>query len=235
MDKIVLLDFDSMLYKNLESLDDYCDRIDELISQIVVDTQATHYRVFLESKGNTTFRKILNPLYKANRSGKELPANFKEIKDYIIETYNPYLSVGVETDDSIISTLKYLRDEYPLSEVVIAVNDKDYHTFPVTSYDLYHSRFGEIKVISKRQADLNFHKQLLMGDASDNVKGVKGIGDKGALKVLEKSKYYLLSVAREYKRVYKGKWKEVLKTNYLMLKLRENCKPCKEFDKVEFN
>lgn len=235
MDKIVLLDFDSMLYKNIENLDEYCDRIDTLISQVVVDTQATHYRVFLESKGNTTFRKILNHSYKANRVNKELPLNFAEIKDYIIATYNPYLSVGVETDDSIISTLKYLKNEYPLSEVIIAVNDKDYHTYPVTSFDLYHARFGEIKVISKAQADFNFHKQLLMGDASDNVKGVKGVGDKGASKVLNDSKYYLLSVAREYKKVYKGKWKEVLKVNYLMLKLREDCKPCKSFDKVEFN
>jgi 5'-3' exonuclease len=74
-----------------------------------------------------------------------------------------------------------------------------------------------------------------MGDASDNVKGVKGIGDKGASKVLNDSKHYLLSVAKEYKKVYKGKWKEVLKVNHLMLKLREDCKPCKEFDKVEFN
>jgi DNA polymerase-1 len=235
MDKIVLIDFDSILYKNIESLDEYCDRVDEIISQVVVDTKSSHYRVFLESKGNTTFRKILNPSYKANRVNKELPLNFKEIKEYIIQTYNPYLSVGVETDDSIISTIKYLQSEYPLSEVVIAVNDKDYHTFPVTSYDLYHARFGEIKNITKEQANFNFHKQLLMGDASDNVKGVKGIGDKGASKVLENSKFLLLSVAREYKKVYKGKWKEVLKVNHLMLKLREDCKPCKEFDKVEFN
>ena len=61
MERVILVDADSLLYKNLESLDEYKDRIDEIISQIVSDTKATHYRVFLESPRNYTFRKIIYP------------------------------------------------------------------------------------------------------------------------------------------------------------------------------
>lgn len=236
MDRIVLIDADGLLYKGMEDLDEYKDRVDEIITQIIVDTNSTSYRVFLESKGNTTFRKILNPSYKSNRVGKELPANMVEIKDYVIQTYNPYLSVGVETDDSIISTFKYLTDKYPLTDVIIAANDKDYLTYPINHYDLYHGRFGDMNSINELEASYNFYKQLLTGDAVDNVKGIKGMGGKGAEKVLSLSTQssFFLNVCRAYKKVYKGKWKDQLRLNYLMLKLRDDIKPCKVFDKVEF-
>ena len=235
MDKVVLIDADSLLYKGLEDVNEYMDRIDDILSTIIHDTKSTHYKVFLESKSNNTFRKIVNRLYKANRVSKELPINFVEIKDYIIETYNPFLSVGVETDDSMVSTLKYIQQLYPLTDIVIAANDKDYLTFPITYYDLYHGRIGDIKVVSKDEAEYNFYKQLLMGDSVDNVKGIKGIGPKGASKVLDNSSNHFLSVCREYKNAYKGKWKDQIRLNYLMLKLRDDARPCKDFEKVEFN
>ena len=235
MDRITLIDCDSLLYKGIEDLEEYKDRIDDILSTIIHDTNSTHYKAFLESKGNNTFRKIVNRLYKANRVSKELPINFVEIKDYIIETYNPFLSVGVETDDSIVSTLKYIQQVYPLTDIVIAANDKDYLTFPITHYDLYHGRMGDIKVVSKDEAEYNFYKQLLMGDSVDNVKGIKGIGPKGASKVLDNSSNHFLSVCREYKNAYKGKWKDQIRLNYLMLKLRDDARPCKDFEKVEFN
>jgi DNA polymerase-1 len=235
MDKVTLIDCDSLLYKGIEDLEEYKDRIDDILSTIIHDTKSTHYKAFLESKGNNTFRKIVNRLYKANRVSKDLPANFIEIKDYVIETYNPFLSVGVETDDSIVSTLKYIQQVYPLTDIVIAANDKDYLTVPVTYYDLYHGRIGDIKVVSKEEADYNFYKQLLMGDSVDNVKGIKGIGPKGASKVLDNSTNHFLSVCREYKNTYKGKWKDQIRLNYLMLKLRDDARPCKDFEKVEFN
>lgn len=235
MDRVTLIDCDSLLYKGIEDLEEYKDRIDDILSTIIHDTKSTHYKAFLESKGNNTFRKILNRLYKANRVSKDLPANFIEIKDYIIETYNPFLSVGVETDDSIVSTIKYVQQVYPLTDIVIAANDKDYLTVPITYYDLYHGRIGDIKVVSKDEAEYNFYKQLLMGDSVDNVKGIKGIGPKGASKVLDNSTNHLLSVCREYKNAYKGKWKDQVRLNYLMLKLRDDARPCKDFEKVEFN
>ena len=235
MDKIILIDGDGLCYKGIEDFDEYCDRIDEIITQIIVDTNSTNYRLFLEIEDNITFRKILNPIYKANRKAA-LPVNAREAKDYIIQTYNPFLSIGVETDDSIISTFKHLTDNYPLSDVIIAANDKDYLTYPINHYDLYYGRFGDMSSISKEEANYNFHKQLLTGDAVDNVKGIKGMGSKGAEKVLSLStpSNYFLNVCRAYKKAYKGKWKDQVRLNYLMLKLRDDIRPCKVFDKVEF-
>lgn len=234
MERVVLLDFDSICYKAMEDLDTYKDRVDEIISQIVEETSATHYKVFLEAPGSKSFRKLLNHKYKANRKGKPLPINFKDIKDYIIESYNPYLSYLEETDDSIISTLKYLNNEYPLTEVIIAANDKDYKTKELVYYDLYYGRFGEIVDISKKEANYNFWIQMLVGDSTDNVSGVRGIGKKGAERILKSSKNYFISTYRAYYSKYGVEAREEFKENYLMLNLRDDTRPCTEFDKVEF-
>ena len=235
MEKIVLIDADSLLYKNIESLDEYCDRIDDIISQIVSDTKATHYRVFLESPRNYTFRKILYPDYKSNRVNKELPANFKEIKQYIIETYNPYLSIGVETDDSVVATHRYLKENFPLTDVILAVNDKDYKTFPVTIYDLYHGRFGDVSKVSEQEANINFWIQMLMGDASDGVKAIPNVGIVKAKKILEFSYNPFITVYRQYYNVYGRKSREVFFKTYTLLKLRTDVKhSCRNFDSAIF-
>ena len=234
MEKIVLIDSDSLLYKGIEDILAYQDRIDEIISKIVSDTKATHYRVFLESPRNYTFRKIIYPDYKSNRVNKELPCNFHEIKQYIIETYNPYLSIGVETDDSVVATHKYLKDNFPLTEVILAVNDKDYKTFPVTIYDLYHGRFGDVSNITEKEANYNFWVQMLMGDSSDGVKAIPNVGMVKAKKLLEFTYDPFITVYREYYRVYGRKSRENFIKSYLLLRLKVDVKPCVSFDTAIF-
>lgn len=235
MEKVVLIDADSLVYKNIEDLNEYKDRIDEIMSQIIHDTGATHYRVFLETPGNYTFRKALFTDYKANRVNKELPFNFVEIKNYMIEVYNPLLSIGVETDDTIISTVKYLNENYPLTEVIVAANDKDYQTFPITYYDLYYARFAEIKTISKEEADFNFWLQMAMGDGADNVKAIPNIGKVKAGKMLKESTNLFKTVYRHYYGHYGRKSREMFFKAYVLLKLKDSVKPCRKFDEAIFS
>jgi len=235
MERVVLIDADSLCYKAMEDLGEYKDRIDGIISQIVEETDASHYRVFLEAPGSKSFRRILNHTYKANRKGKPLPANFKEIKEYIIETYNPYLSYLEETDDSVVSTLNYLNNEFPFTEVIVAANDKDYKTKELTYYDLYYNRFGEVSDVSKEESKYNFYIQMLKGDSSDNVGGIKGIGQKGAERILNNSKNFFISTYRTYVNRFKNDARIIWDKNYVMLFLRDDARPCVNFDKVEFD
>jgi hypothetical protein len=234
MKTVCLIDADSLLYKGIEDFGAYQDRIDEIITQVVQDTKSSHYRVFLESPKNYTFRKILYPDYKSNRVNKELPANFKEIKQYIIETYNPYLSIGVETDDSVVATHRYLKENYPLTDVVLAVNDKDYKTFPVTIYDLYHGRFGDVSTVNKQDANTNFWIQMLMGDSSDGVKAIPNIGMVKAKKLLEFAYNPFIATYRQYYSVYGRKSREIFFKTYTLLKLKDDIKPCTNFDSAIF-
>ena len=234
MERIVLVDADSLLYKGIEDLGEYKDRIDTIISDIITETDSSHYRVFLEAPKSKSFRKLLNTTYKKNRKGRPLPINFVEIKQYIMEEYNAYLSYLEETDDSVVSTLNYLKKEYPFTDVVIAANDKDYKTKEVTYYDLYHGRFGEISEVSKDEAKYNFYKQMLMGDPIDGVAGIKKIGVKTAEKILKGSKNYFITAYRKYVEIYGDNARDCFKKNHLMLWLRTDARPCTEFSEVNY-
>jgi len=234
MIKIALIDADSLCYLGIEDIDIYKDRVDELISMMVAETKASHYKVFIEAVGNQTFRKILYPEYKANRQDRELPVNMMEIKHYIIDSLNPYVSVGVESDDSIISTYTYIKEEYPLTDVVICAMDKDYKTFPVNIFDTYHARFGELYSITEEQANKNFYIQMLMGDTSDNVKGIKGIGKVASDKIITHSLAPFIACYREYVKAHKRKAKKEFIMSYTLLKLRKDCKKCYSFDEALF-
>lgn len=239
MEKVVLIDCDSLLYKNIEDLGEYQDRIDDILSTIIDKSNASHYKCFLEDFGNYTFRKILNPNYKLNRKDKPLPVNYKEIKQYIMGNYNPYLSKGIETDDSVISTWKYIKNEFPLTDVIISANDKDYLTYPIKYLDLYYGRFCEESEVSKQDAIYNFMVQMLAGDTADGVKCLKGIGKGKAKKLLNNvskpsKNAYVRLLINEYKKQYKSKYQDKIRFNFNMLWLRSNCRPCKTFDEVEF-
>lgn len=239
MEKVILLDADSLLYKNIEDLDAYKDRIDEIISEAIDKSKADYYKIFIESPRNYTFRKILQPKYKSNRKGKPLPVNYVEIKEYIMEVYNPAVAIGIESDDYIISTLRHLTENYPLTEVIVCANDKDYKTYPLTYMDLYYGRYLEVSKITQKEAIFNFAVQMLMGDSADGVKCLEGIGVKGAEKLLKGLKtpnQYLKVIWREYRKRHKSRFltKKAIINNYQLLRLRDDVRYVKTFDKVEF-
>lgn len=238
MERIVLIDCDSLRYKNIENLDEYKDRIDKIIDEITTLVDADYYKCFTEIKGNLTFRKAEFSDYKANRKRVELH-NMNEIRDYIIDRYNAHVSIGVETDDSIISTWRYLQEEYPLTDVFIAANDKDYKTYPITYIDLYHDkeRYLEVSTISEEDANYNFMLQMLMGDNVDNIKCLKGIGEKSAEKLLRNVDDHWISYAKLLLPLYKKQFKSsrlsknTIMDNYKKLRLRDDLKPCKTYDR----
>ena len=69
----------------------------------------------------------------------------------------------------------------------------------------------EVLYISLQEANLHFWSQMLIGDSSDNIKGVKK-----AAKILESTKSPKIAVARAYIR---SNQKEDYKINYQLLKL----------------
>jgi hypothetical protein len=112
--------------------------------------------------------------------------------------------------------------------------DKDYLTHEIVRFDTYYTRFGEIKSVSKEEAEFNFYKQMIEGDSSDSVSGVKGSGKVMAEKVLKNSPNYFISTCRHYKLKHKNKWRDSFKKNYFLLRIRDDVRFCKELDLVEF-
>ncbi|ELK44562.1 5'-3' exonuclease H3TH domain-containing protein [Halobacillus sp. ACCC02827] len=159
-----------------------------------IDTYQPTHVVCCWDMGSKTFRNDLYPEYKANRGGppEELIPQFDLAKEVVASLDIPNIGqVGYEADDCM-GTLSRVYSEH--SQVFLLTGDQDLLQLlrPNVSvvllqkgygnYAEYHEdSFLEEKGITPAQMiDL----KALMGDTSDNYPGVKGIGEKTALKLL---------------------------------------------------
>lgn len=146
-------------------------RTDKLMRDLLEVTEATEYKAFLTGKNN--FRKKINPEYKAQRKDKELPIWLNDCRQYLQSEWNTYVVNGYEADDA----LGMNQD----SMSIICTIDKDLDMIPGKHYNWLR---GELYEISEIDALRNFYKQLLIGDKSDNIFGIPGIGKVKADKLI---------------------------------------------------
>ena len=234
---ILLLDADSLIfaacYKKREHKDDerfYTDiedskaKFDEQFMSIVnkLEDMYNVERVitFSGSKGN--FRKLITPVYKANRKKQELPPLLDDMHQFVKDEYNSVWGFGIETDDIVARYWKELSKEAGRNNVMIVSIDKDYKQFPALIYN-YHYKHKEVLDISEEEALYNFYEQMIIGDTADNVNYFKGKGKKYAEKYLAdcNTKYqYTRKMLELFKEKYKGKARQKYAECYHLLKLR---------------
>ena len=165
-----------------------------LFLQKLLTEQRPDYMVIARDMRQPTFRHEMYPKYKANRTAmpEDLAAQMPHLERLLKAFGCPMLGQpGFEADD-LIGTLAR-RWASPDLHVYIVSGDKDFmqliddHTF------LYTPKKGEEATIIGRQGVYDKFSctpeqvidcLALIGDASDNVPGVPGIGDKGASKLI---------------------------------------------------
>lgn len=145
--------------------------------------------------GSKTFRSELYDGYKANRSEAplELLPQFDIVKEVVASFDIPNIGLaGFEADDCIgtiadqtktaaeVTILTGDRDILQLLDehVSVALLQKGYGNYQVHTPNSFYEEKG---IQPKQMVDL----KALMGDTSDNYPGVKGIGEKTALKLLQ--------------------------------------------------
>ena len=179
----ILIDGDILTYRaafNCEdkSLEDACDKMDELVEGIIeavaFDSATAVSEMFITGKGN--FRFDVQPTYKQNRSGKPKPAHLQGLRDYLVEAYDADVSVGEEADDKITIRAMELGPE-----TVIASIDKDFLQVPCWHYNANRNTLHKVEPFE----GLRFiYTQILTGDTADNVFGIKGVGPVKAGKLM---------------------------------------------------
>lgn len=166
------------------------------INDLIIRENPKYLGIAFDPPGGN-FRHDLYPAYKANRDAtpEDIIAAVPHIKE-IIEAFRiPVLEIpGFEADD-VIGTLSYKAsccDEY---DVFMVTPDKDYGQLIKKDVSMYKpSKNGEgVEIIGLDKVCENYGiadpKQIidilaLWGDASDNIPGVPGIGEKGARKLV---------------------------------------------------
>jgi hypothetical protein len=140
--------------------------------------------------GKTNFRHQLTDDYKENRKDKRRPAHLKACREHILKRYKGVIVEGLEADDCMsIRQAENLAMRDPLAEhnevtSIIGTIDKDLNTCWGWHYNW---RKDSLYFIEPLEATRNFYCQCLMGDNSDHIKGLKGIGPKTAEKLLKEA------------------------------------------------
>lgn len=135
--------------------------------------------LFLTGKGN--FRNEIATIrpYKGNRVAMEKPVHYGAIRRYLTNRWGAIVINGWEADDEV--AMQAHRHGYDPAEVMIVSQDKDLRTVPGL---LYNYRRNTYELITKQQALVNFYRQILTGDLTDNIPGVYRVGEAAAAKII---------------------------------------------------
>lgn len=159
-------------------------RASDLVERIGDRTQATQLRIFIS--GTDNFRYKLFPDYKANRLHVTRPTHLGAVKQFLVRKWGAEIVNGYEADDSIgIAATE---------NSVICSIDKDLKQIAGEHYNFVKDEF---EVVSPQDASFNLLAQMLIGDASDNIRGVEGLGPVKSRRILEN-----LSAEEMYLRVF---------------------------------
>ncbi|BDA86939.1 DNA polymerase I [Aureimonas sp. SA4125] len=172
----------------------FCNMLWKLVEEsrdTSVGVVPTHFAVIFDHS-STTFRNELYDQYKANRTAppEDLVPQFALIREAVRAFDLPCIEKkGFEADD-LIATYTRLAVEAG-GDVTIVSSDKDLMQLVGPSVILYDQmkdkRLGpeEVKEKFGVYPDKMIDLQALVGDSSDNVPGVPGIGPKTAAELLE--------------------------------------------------
>lgn len=205
--KLLLIDAYAMIYRayyafiqhpritsdgrNTSAIYGFVITLEDLLKRV----NPTHIGVAFDPKGKT-FRHEAYEQYKAQRpdTPEDIHAAVPYIKSILTAMRIPVLEAeGFEADD-VIGTLAKQAAEQGFT-VLMATPDKDYGQLVTDTVHMYRPRHsGGFEEMGPREVCDKYGLQstgqvidllALMGDASDNIPGCKGVGEKTAVKLLQ--------------------------------------------------
>ena len=204
MDKIILLDGNSLSYrafyampalKNKKGL--YTNSVygfTLMLERILEDTKPKYALVAFD-KGKETFRHKSYEAYKGTRdkTPTELVEQFGYVRE-LIESYGIKYEEHFDYEaDDIIGTYAKIAEKAGL-EVIIVSGDKDLTQLASDNITVYYTKRGVTEIDHYTPEFINEKYGLtpqqiidmkgLMGDKSDNIPGIPGVGEKTAIKLL---------------------------------------------------
>lgn len=167
-----------------------------LLEKIIKEEQPTHFLVAFDA-GKTTFRHSQYSEYKGGR--QKTPPELSEQFPYIRQLLDAYQIKRYELEnyeaDDIIGTLSKQANEEKF-QTIIVTGDRDLTQLATDDVTIYYTKKGVTDVdhytpefIAEKYDGLVPEQIIdmkgLMGDTSDNIPGVAGVGEKTAIKLLK--------------------------------------------------
>ena len=180
---LALIDGDIVVHRvgfttNGDSLGIAKARADEMLDNILIETGATEYRIYLSDSTENNFRTQFYPSYKANRTAPK-PLHYDDLKEHLLTKWEAAIALEQEADDALgIEQCAITRGDDDIEtpsrfKSVICTIDKDLRQIPGLHWNFVKKEWQEITPTEARKY---FYRQLVIGDTSDNIVGVRGIG-----------------------------------------------------------
>ncbi|WP_455937488.1 DNA polymerase I [Gemella morbillorum] len=208
MDKIILIDGNSLSYRTFYAMPALQNKSGlytnsvygfTLMLERMLEDIKPKYALAAFDKGKQTFRHKTYQEYKGTRD--KTPSELVEQFGYVRELLDSY---GIKYEehfdyeaDDIIGSYAKLAEKAGL-EVIIISGDKDLTQLASDNITIYYTRRGVTEVDHYTPEFINEKYGLspeqiidmkgLMGDKSDNIPGIAGIGEKTAIKLLAEYK-----------------------------------------------
>ena len=205
MNKLVLIDGNSLSFRAFYALPLLSNKAGihtnailgfaKLLEKIIREEQPTHFLVAFDA-GKTTFRHSKYSEYKGGR--QKTPPELSEQFPYIRQLLDAYHIKHYELEnyeaDDIIGTLSKEANQNDF-ETIIVTGDRDLTQLATQNVTIYYTKKGVTDVdhytpefIAEKYNGLKpiqiIDMKGLMGDSSDNIPGVAGVGEKTAIKLL---------------------------------------------------
>lgn len=227
--KIIICDFDSLLYfcsytgfdeegnKKPEYTEEEYEIAEGVLREkmlgIFLDVEDRYeiIKSYIVVKGRGNFRNEIYKEYKAKRK-PSLPI-INHLANYLVENFDAVRVDGYESDDVCYS----MQRDSGYQGVILTV-DKDFNQIPDTIIYNYQKNIW-IKT-TEQSAKYSLAIQMLMGDATDNIPGIPGIGIKKAQRIVNEDMttyQYIKEIYNAYIRYYGDEAKEKMKLMYKLL------------------
>lgn len=155
--------------------------------------------LLFDAPSSTTYRKNVNPEYKANRSEKP---HLYVIKDRLVNYLNSINLKTIQLDGLEADDIAYIMSRDLKNPINFITDDKDWFSCIRSEKTVYRPCKDELisvkelydwyrpyysftdNVDEKILSEITLYRKALFGDSSDNIQGFNGIGEKRSHKVI---------------------------------------------------
>jgi 5'-3' exonuclease len=156
-----------------------------MLEKILADVGTSEYTIFFSDSLENNYRYKLYPLYKSSRLKAPKPKHHWALGKFIEDEWGVTVAKGEEADDllGIYQTegleVPHVKGDDP---TIICSIDKDLLQVPGRHFNFVKGEFYEVTWLDGLKS---FYKQLLTGDRTDDIPGIRGIGPVKAGKLID--------------------------------------------------
>jgi 5'-3' exonuclease len=211
-------------------------KLDKIITNILKRVDAEYYIGFYSAEGVKNFRHDIATIapYKGNRAAEPWQLYFKPVLKNNFEDKWGFHPVGdLEADDCVVIAHHLYKDDYDVIHIGEDKDMKQVGEFTRMNPSRRSNPGQHIEEFDQETGRKFFWQQMCMGDSTDNIKGIAGVGKKNKMittidEMENPSEEEMFEFVKQgYINKYGNSALDIMAENYILLRMFD--KPCWDY------